>query len=393
MSFTESLRNETIGFQQEIARLQALLEVSRKVHGALDLDQVLHCVLELTVKELEADGAFFTDGEAIAAAHSTHYGHVPARAGPQEDWTTYPNVGLFDKQGRLLTRLVVLRPGNPLNLEEQDFLEGLGLQSAVAIENARHHKRLLAWERVQQDLAAARAIQRSLLPQTLPTIAGYAVDYRSKTCFEVGGDYVDILTLPDDRYIMIVADVAGKGLASALVSASFRAAFRAMAIAGLPLDELAARINDLHYAEGPEARRRHVTAIVARLDTRLHEAEVVNAGHNPGFLVQNNGASCLIEASGPPLGMLQNMRYSVERCSLPTNSKLLLYTDGLTEVFRGDEEFGMQRLLTEFERSTERECGVLLDCLWRQLHDFASSTEQTDDMTALALLRRDPEYA
>jgi serine phosphatase RsbU (regulator of sigma subunit) len=395
MSLAESVRKETLGFQQEIARLQALLEASRRVHGALDLDQVLHCVLEITVKELEADGAFFTEGEAIAAARTTRYGQVPelAQGGPAEDWTGYPNVGLFDKRGRLLTRLVVLRPGNPLSLEEQDFLEGLGLQSAVAVENARHHQRLLAWERMQQDLTAARAIQRSLLPQTIPTIAGYALDYRSKTCFEVGGDYVDILALPDDRYTMIVADVAGKGLASALVSASFRAGFRAMATAGLPLDELAGRINDLHYGEGPEARRRYVTAIVMHLDARLHEAEVVNAGHNPGFVVQHDGYTSLIEASGPPLGMLPNVRYTVERCSLPPKSKLLLYTDGLTEVFQGDEEFGMQRLLNQFVQSTERDCGALLDCLWRQLTEFAGSTEQSDDMTALALLRRNPEDA
>ncbi len=360
MSLAESVRNETLGFQQEIARLQALLEASRRVHGALELDEVLHCVLEISVKELEAEGAFFTDGEAIAAARTTRYGRVPERAlrDPQEDWTTYPNVGLFDKRGRLLTRLVVFRPGNPLNLEEQDFLEGLGLQSAVAVENARQHKRLLAWERVQQDLAAARTIQSSLLPQTLPTIAGYALDYRSNACFEVGGDYVDILALPEQRYIMIVADTAGKGLASALVSASFRAAFRAMAIADVPLDELAADINDLHFAEGPEARRRYVTAIVARLDTRLHELEVVNAGHNPGFLVQDDDGSSLIEASGPPLGMLPAVRYAVERFPLRPNAKLLLYTDGLTEVFRGDEEFGTERLLTEFVRSMERR-------LWR----------------------------
>jgi hypothetical protein len=68
MSVAESVRNETLGFQQEIARLQALLEASRRVHGALELDEVLHCVLEISVKELEAEGAFFTDGEAIAAA-------------------------------------------------------------------------------------------------------------------------------------------------------------------------------------------------------------------------------------------------------------------------------------------------------------------------------------
>jgi serine phosphatase RsbU (regulator of sigma subunit) len=391
----ESVRNETLGFQQEIARLQALLEASRMVHGALDLDEVLHCTLEIAVKELEADGAFFTDNEAIAAAQRTNYGGVPewAHGEHTEEWAACPSVRLLDKRGNLLTRLVVLRPSKPLNLEEQDFLEGLGLQAALAIENARQHRRLLAWERVQQDLSAARAIQSSLLPQTLPSIAGYALDYRSKTCFEVGGDYLDILALADDQYMMIVADVAGKGLASALISASFRAGFRAMAIAGLPIDELAGRINDLHYSEGAEAQRRYVTAIIMLLDTHLHEAQVVNAGHNPGFLVEENGSRCLIEASGPPLGMFPNMRYTVERYRLGPNTKLLFYTDGLTEVFQGDEEFGMARLLNGFVQNTEIDCGLLLDCLWGQLAGFADSAEQSDDMTALALLRHKPEEA
>jgi phosphoserine phosphatase RsbU/P len=188
--------------------------------------------------------------------------------------------------------------------------------------------------------------------------------------------------------MMIVADVAGKGLASALVSASFRAAFRAMATAGLPIDELAGCLSDLHYGEGPEARPHYVTAIIMRLDTRRHQAEIVNAGHNPGFLVQQDTYPVLLEASGPPLGMLPNVRYTVEHRALLPNSKLLLYTDGLTEVFRAGEEFGMERLLAGLVQSTELDCGALLDCLWRQLAQFTDNSEQSDDMTALALLRR-----
>jgi serine phosphatase RsbU (regulator of sigma subunit) len=155
--------------------------------------------------------------------------------------------------------------------------------------------------------------------------------------------------------------------------------------------ELAGGLSDLHYGEGPEARLRYVTAIIMRLDTRRHQVEVVNAGHNPGFLVQEDRYPVLLEASGPPLGMLPNVRYTVEHHPLPPNSKLLLYTDGLTEVFRAGEEFGMERLLAGLVQSTEPDCGALLDCLWRQLAEFGDDTEQSDDMTALALLRRDRE--
>ncbi|MDQ1468665.1 MAG: phosphoserine phosphatase RsbU/P [Bryobacterales bacterium] len=268
-----------LGLQQEVVRLQAPLETSRKVHGTIHLDEVLHCALEIAVKELEADSAFFERGEGLGDATRTHYADIPLELPRACDIAGVP---LMDRKGQTITRLTVMRAGNPLSMEEQDFLEGLALQTSVAIENARHHQRLLAWERMQKDLAAARAIQRSLLPQNIPEIPGYEAGFRSTTCYEVGGDYVDVLPESEGRFMMMVADVAGKGLASALVAASFRAAFRAMVSAGLAPVDLANRMSALHYGEGPEARRRYVTAILFRLDTVRHQIEVVNTGHNPG---------------------------------------------------------------------------------------------------------------
>ena len=113
------------------------------------------------------------------------------------------------------------------------------------------------------------------------------------TCYEVGGDYLDIVEQPDGSILMAVADVAGKGLASAIMATSFRSAFRAMAVTGMPLDELATRMNQHHWTEGEEARRRYVTAIFLRLHPEAGEMEVVNAGHNPGFLVKPDGSEAV----------------------------------------------------------------------------------------------------
>src|SRR6202040_1180622 len=174
---------------------------------------------------------------------------------------------LLSKDGHQLAELVV-NPGEgkTLSIYEQDFLEGLVLQAGVAVENAQYHERAVEWARVQQDLDAARAIQRSLLPQQMTEISGYSVAVQSSTCYEVGGDYVDLVSLPDGSELMVVADVAGKGLASAIVATSFRSAFRAMALAGLPLAELAARMNQRDSGEGLGAYRRYVTAIFLKLD-------------------------------------------------------------------------------------------------------------------------------
>lgn len=377
---------ELLHQQQEVARLQGLLEASRIVHGTIKLAEVLQCTLEVAAKELESEGAFFTETEAIACVV---YGHIPSgwpQTNDPANWIGCTPVPLRDRNCNLLTWLVIFRPGQPLSLEEQNFLEGLALQASVAVENARYHEQLLAWERTQQDLLAARTIQRSLLPQSLPQIPGYSVSYQSRPCREVGGDYVDIIPLDSHCFVAIVADIAGKGLASALVSASVRAVFRAMVMAGGDLAELAGRMNDLHYAEGPEARRKYATAIVARLDARRHELTVVNAGHNPGFLLSAAGVH-LLDASGPPLGLFPGRRYQVETHSLTGSCGLLLYTDGLTEVFRGEEEFGSERLLAEFQQLQKHRCSDTLNQLWKLLTEFSGSGEQSDDMTALALLR------
>src|SRR6202453_1252320 len=247
-SFSKS-QVEVIDLQQQVARLQALLEVSRQVHAAVRPEEVLQSVLRIVVRELEMTGAHVTE-PALSVGDM-----------PPAPWDGCPRYALLSKDGTQRTELVVNPgPGKTLSLYEQDFLEGLVLQAGVAVENAHFHERALEWARVQQDLDAAREIQRSLLPQQMSEIAGYSVAVRSRTCYEVGGDYVDIVSLPDGGEIMVVADVAGKGLASAIVATSFRSAFRAMALAGLPLAELAARMNQQHYGEGQEARRRYVTA-------------------------------------------------------------------------------------------------------------------------------------
>lgn len=376
----------TLHLQQQIARLQALLEASHKIHSTIELDSVLRSVLELTVRELEMAGAFFT-------AFPFSYGEIqprfllnPPASDPKRGCFRFP---LADHNGTVLTEMVVLtRDCKPLSLYEQDFLENLAMQGAVAIENARYHERTLDLERVQQDLASARDIQRSLLPQSMPQISGYSLAGRSQTCYEVGGDYLDILPQPSGELMMVVADVAGKGLASALVGSSFRSAFRAMASSGFPLEEMAARLNDVHQADGAETRRRYVTAIFAQLNPAQHTLDVVNAGHNPGFLVHGKTVQH-IGASGTPVGMLPGMRYTATRYHLAEHSRLLLYTDGLTEVFRGEDEFGPERLLAELQDWRGREAEQLLDSVWSAVESFDGEVELRDDRTALALLRKE----
>jgi serine phosphatase RsbU (regulator of sigma subunit) len=382
--------SEVLVAQQQVVRLQALLEASRQVHSTIQLDEVLGIVLQIVVRELELDGAFFVGFPNV-------YGQVPPtiRASLKSESTEDILINralrfpLRDKAGSIFTELVVLvPPQRTLDLDETDFLESLAVQAAVAIENARFHERTIQWQRVESDLASARLVQLSLLPQQMPEIPGYDIAARSLTCYEVGGDYHDIVTLPSGEIVIVVGDVAGKGLTSALVGTSFRSAFRAMVHSNLSLFDIATQMNLLHYNEGPEARRRYVTAILLRLNPATHLVEIINAGHNPAFLSRADGSLSKLGASGTPIGMLPFSNYVPQTLSLDPGSRLLVYTDGMTEVFHGEEEFGESRLLEAFLACKEQTAERTLFSLWHTLESFSDGQNQSDDMTALVLFRR-----
>src|SRR5271155_4639091 len=240
--------NETLDLQQKVARLQALLEVSRRIHATIQLDEVLRVALEIVVRELEMDGAYFTSFPFSEGSIPSHGLLNPN--GPELGGGSF-RFALRGKAGELLTELVVIpREGISLTLEESDFLERLTLQIAIAIENARTHERILHLQRIEQDLASARVIQRSLLPSLVQAVVGYKIAIRSISSYEVGGDYLDLLRAPSDEQIMIVADVAGKRLTSAMIASSFRAAFRAMIMAGVTLVEGAQQLNAVSFSGG-----------------------------------------------------------------------------------------------------------------------------------------------
>ena len=164
MSLAESTSaaSSTMSLEEQIARLQALLEASRQVHSTIVVDEVMQGTARVLVRELEMEGAAFVSpesGEIVAS-----YGTLPDS--PFEGCGRYD---LLAKDGGVLSTLVV-NAGERcrLSIYEQDFIEGLVLQAAVALENALFHERDLQWARVQQDLDAARGIQRSLLPKRMP---------------------------------------------------------------------------------------------------------------------------------------------------------------------------------------------------------------------------------
>jgi phosphoserine phosphatase RsbU/P len=128
-----------------------------------------------------------------------------------------------------------------------------------------------------------------------------------------------------------------------------------------------------------------MTALFLRLDAAASAMEIVNAGHNPAALVLPGGGVKMIGASGVPLGMLSGMSYSAQTLEFPAGARILLYTDGLTEVFQGEEEFGEERLVAAFREMVTARAEDILDSIWQALASYSNNAPQTDDMTALVV--------
>ena len=185
------LPEKILSLEQQVARLQALLEASRQVHSAMVVEEVLTQTARFWCASWRWRARCF-------------WSHLRPRRWPPTAicrllrMKTAAGITLVSKENQPLLELVVAPPaGEALSLYEQDFVEGLVLQTTVALENATLHERDLKWARVQQDLDAARSVQSSLLPREMPEIASFSIAGRSTACYEVGGDYMDTMRLAD----------------------------------------------------------------------------------------------------------------------------------------------------------------------------------------------------
>ena len=192
----------------------------------------------------------------------------------------------------------------------------------------------LARERLQLDLKWAREVQRTLLPQRMPEIAGYEFFGYYESAFEVGGDYYDFISLSRERTAVLLGDVAGKGVMAALLMAKLSADARFCMLTEPDPATAITKLNSLMNQSG--IADRFVTLVAAILDPRSHTATMVNAGHPPPLIYHHAARSVdeLINKSGAgvPLGLVDGFEYASWEVSLEPGDSILAFTDGVTDT-------------------------------------------------------------
>jgi sigma-B regulation protein RsbU (phosphoserine phosphatase) len=257
------------------------------------------------------------------------------------------------------------------------ILQALCDHVAIAIHNARRFQSERA-ERAVMDLEAqeARAIQQALLPKSSPYIPGFVVSGLSVPARAVGGDWYDFIPFPDGRWGLVLADVSGKGTAAALLMSATRGVLRSLAEACSSPGEVLTRLNQLLVDDFPAGK--FVTMVYAVLDPSNRTVVFANAGHLLPLFIDSQGKRFLETERGLPLG-LGCGDYSETSITLSEGSKLLFYSDGITEAENtSQEEYGLNRLSAHAAKSGSSAVTIVDD-----VRRFASGGSLLDDASVV----------
>jgi sigma-B regulation protein RsbU (phosphoserine phosphatase) len=223
------------------------------------------------------------------------------------------------------------------------LLQALCDHVAVAVHNARRFQSERAErETMSREAQEARAMQQALLPKSSPYIPGFVISGLSIPARAVGGDWYDFIPFPDGRWGLVLADVSGKGTAAALLMSATRGMLRSLAEASCTPGEVLTKLNGLLVEDFPAGK--FVTLVYGVLDPATRSVTFANAGHLHPLFIDDQGAHFLDTERGLPLG-LSCGDYSETTLVLSPGSRLVFYSDGITEaVNETEEEYGLDRL-------------------------------------------------
>ncbi len=415
-------------------RYDLLLSLSGRIRSTLSLDEVLEHVLDAVQAAVPYDAAgIFVLHRAAPQRHpgnplqviagivqrgfdsrppendlmlmSGHglVGHV-IRTGEVVD---VPDVSQDPRYvvGRESTRseiaVPIMGPSEPvgcLNLEsdeldafdEQDLeiLHVFADAASGAIGRVLLHRELMERRRIEHQMHLAQEVQKRLLPEQAPRVAGYEIEGMCLPTFEIGGDYYDCIRLSEDMLGLVIADVSGKGIAAALSMTAFRSVLRSQARRRREPSHLANRLNVL--MPDATAESAYVTCVYALLEPGEGCLRYTNCGHNPPLLVRASGDVERLELGGFPLGIFSDSRYETGVVMLEPGDVVLFYTDGVVECRDASgDEFGIERLGAVLARSRCLPVREIMDEVLRATRQHGDCDTFADDVTVM-LVRKLP---
>lgn len=274
--------------------------------------------------------------------------------------------------------------------QEKILLNTLAAQAAISLSNANNFQEVEKKARLQGELEVAQDIQRRFTPQEKPSIPRVNLKGVYYPAYEVGGDYLDYFRTDSGNWVVVIADVSGKGIPAALVMTMLRSTFRAEARYETSAKKLLCAVNDLMKQDLDD--KSFVTALCLIIDKDGNSMSYARAGHPP-LLIQhadNGNAPKPINPKGLALGMVSGRdfadRLEEVTLALSPGDRFLIFTDGLLEAMDADRKFyGIKRLLDLMARGQAHEPETVIKSILDDVAGFIRSEPYHDDLTMLAM--------
>ncbi|HEY8182475.1 MAG TPA: SpoIIE family protein phosphatase, partial [Thermoanaerobaculia bacterium] len=248
--------------------------------------------------------------------------------------------------------------------DDREFLNSAAGQMAVGIENLR-----LRGEEVEFE--QARAMQQILLPTRFPQLDGFGITGAWQPARSVGGDYFDTLSLGDRKAGICIGDVAGKGMPAALLMANLQAAVKATASAAVAPAIVCERVKEI--VGGNLSGGKFISFFYGVLDASARTFTYSNAGHNPPILVRADGTVERLARGGPAMSRLfKDTPHEQDAAVLGAGDRIVLFTDGVSEARRGEEEFGDDRIIELILRCRHLGARELQEKILEELRQFST---------------------
>ncbi len=313
----------------------------------------------------------------LQAVEDLHLGHA---------WDKYDLVIPILRQRQVAAYVFVGKLHNDHDRQQLiPFLSSLANTLVGAVENRRLQTQRVADAAVRKEIEIAQEVQAMLFPRHLPNDSHLAMERSYVPHTEIGGDYYDVVEIDADRLLLCVADVSGKGVPASLLMSNFQAGLRTLLRQGVALATIVPELNYLLFRNS--GGEKFITAFLSIYDRRTRRLQYVNAGHNDPLLLADNGTVQPLKHGTVMLGIMEELPLlRVGEVEIPPHSLLLLYTDGLTEVFDADSnEFGEEGVLAVLHRSRYLPLPKLHRELLRSINAFSVyGTQFADDVTILS---------
>ena len=239
--------------------------------------------------------------------------------------------------------------------------------------------------RLESELELSQIVQRALLPQRMPNIAGVELAAFSRPSEIIGGDYFDFFNYRDGAHGLVIADISGHGVSAGMLMSSLQAALRTMAPDTEVPAEILERINRFYIHNINFTT--FITIFLARFDPETRILSYVNAGHNPPVVHRKQtGEIHWLTRTAPAIGLAEDFRPKTASVTLERGDSLLLYTDGLTEALNLKmEQFGHERLAELFVQSVNLTMPDIVQVVRQTVNEFSDRVPLVDDATLIAL--------